>query len=76
MHLNQEWGKVVTFLAEILRIGVGVMLVISGVRAFIRGYARGGAEFEDEREYTGLSAKVVGVMCIALGVAIIFGYLF
>jgi uncharacterized membrane protein HdeD (DUF308 family) len=47
----------------------GLILIASGVVAIIRRKAKGSAEFEDERDYRGRAAVILGIVWIVLGAA-------
>jgi amino acid transporter len=49
----------------------GLILIASGVVAIFRRKARGSSEFEDERDYKGRSAIILGILWIVLGVAFV-----
>ena len=47
----------------------GLIVIACGVVAIVRRKAKGSAEFEDERDYRGRSAAILGIVWIVLGVA-------
>jgi hypothetical protein len=49
----------------------GFILIASGVVAILRRKARGSSEFEDERDYQGRSAVILGIVWIVLGVGLV-----
>jgi len=60
---------------DLLALVLGIGLIVSGALALVRGRTRASAEFEEERDHTGLPARALGVLWVVLGVMILAGIL-